>query len=110
MQEAEVQRDFLSRQLTPSLSPFDSKRHLPAPPQLTSLRVRITRKVRLLFLLAHWVVDVVRRRWRQGRQRQRRRLMVPEVEEVRVVQVLRVRSGAAAAERGSRRGRGTDAH
>ena len=109
MQEAEVQRDFLSRQLTPSLSPFDSKRHLPAPPQLTSLRVRIARKVRL-FLLAHLVVDVVRRRWRQGRQRQRRRLMVPEVEEVRVVQVLRVRSGAAAAERGSRRGRGTDAH
>ena len=37
--------------------------------------------------------------------------MVPEVEEVGVVQMLRVRSAtAAAAERGSRRGRGADAH
>ena len=37
--------------------------------------------------------------------------MVPEVEEVGVVQMLRVRSATtAAAERGSRRGRGADAH
>ena len=39
--------------------------------------------------------------------------MVPDVKEVRVVQMHRVRCGSpattAAAERGSRRGRGTDA-
>ena len=93
MQDAEARRGFASRQLT--LLPLSPSKQ----PQLTALRVRIAREVRL-FLLAHLRVDVVRGR---RRQRQRRRLMMSQVEQVR-----RVRPGvgpgataaAAAAERG----------